>query len=100
MAAHQQATSESDLHLVDAVNEVDPSLAFEDVPSAGPDAVVDPNWLQLRSGALLPMSYMPPAMPGVHRPFFRVIAVVLVCVFVSATAAGVCLTYGAPHWAH
>jgi hypothetical protein len=49
---------------------------------------------------LLPISYMPPAMPGPHRPVLRVIAVVLVCVFVSATAAGVCLTYGAPYWAH
>jgi hypothetical protein len=73
--------------------------AYEDVPDAGPDVPVDPFWLDLRSGAVLPMSYMPPAMAGPTRrpPWLRATALVVVAMFVLATAAGVCLTYGPSH---
>jgi len=76
-----------------------PPVDFGDVPDAGPDAVVDPHWLELRAGSLLPAVYMPPAMPGPRRrpAWLRAMAVVLVAVFLGATAAGVCLTYGPPH---
>lgn len=79
--------------------EAGPEVEFGDVPDAGPDAIVDPHWLDLRGGSLLPAVYMPPAMAGPHqRPtWLRLMAVVLVAVFLGATAAGVCLTYGPPH---
>lgn len=70
--------------------------AFADVPDAGPDAEVDPHWLELRGGAILPAVYMPPAMAGStpRAPWLRVVAGVVVAIFLLATAAGVCLTYG------
>ncbi len=37
---------------------------------------------------------MPPSMPGSHSRFARVTAVIVTAVFLIATAAGVCLTYG------
>jgi hypothetical protein len=67
---------------------------FAHVPSADPDAEIDPYWLELRGDATLPPIYMPPAMPGQHSTFARVTAVVVTAVFLIATAAGVCLTYG------
>jgi hypothetical protein len=67
---------------------------FSHVPSAEPDAEIDPHWLALRGAADLPPTYMPPAMPGTHSAFARVTAVVITAVFLVATAAGVCLTYG------
>ena len=72
-------------------------LSFGDVPAAGRDAEVDPNWLRLRGESTLPSLYMPPSMPGEHSGGLRVVALILVAVFIAATAAGVCLTYGAPH---
>jgi hypothetical protein len=67
---------------------------FAHVPSADPDAEIDPHWLALRGTAVLPPTYMPPSMPGSHSRFTRVTAVVVTAVFLVATAAGVCLTYG------
>ena len=67
---------------------------FAHVPSADPGAEVDPHWLDLRGSATLPPTYLPPAMPGSHSRFARVTAIVVVAVFLVATAAGVCLTYG------
>jgi hypothetical protein len=74
-------------------------VRFEDVPDAGPDVPVDPHWLDLRAGAVLPLSYMPPSMAGVSRrpAWLRATALVVVAMFVLATAAGVCLTYGPSH---
>jgi hypothetical protein len=74
-------------------------LPFPDVPDAGSDLPIDPHWLDLRSGAVLPAVYMPPAMAG-PRPraaWLRATALVVVSVFLLATAAGVCLTYGPSH---
>jgi hypothetical protein len=68
------------------------------VPDVDADAVVDPHWLDLRRGATLPACYMPPAMAGSRPPWARAVALVLIGVFVAATMAGVCLTYGPPHW--
>jgi hypothetical protein len=83
---------ENDIDLADEV-------PYADVPAAGPDANVDPHWLDLRSGAVLPLSYMPPSMAGLTpRPaWLRATALVVVAMFVLATAAGVCLTYGPSH---
>jgi hypothetical protein len=71
-------------------------LAFADVPSADPNAEIDPNWLRLRGDSLLPSVYMPPPMAG-HRPaWMRAVALMLIGIFLLATALGVCLTYGPP----
>ena len=70
--------------------------AFADVPSADPSAVVDPNWLRLRGDSLLPSVYMPPPMAGQRPTWMRGVALVLIGIFLLATALGVCLTYGPP----
>ena len=67
---------------------------YANVPSADRDAEVDPHWLELRGSSALPPTYMPPSMPGTHSRPARVTAVVVTAVFLIATAAGVCLTYG------
>jgi hypothetical protein len=72
------------------------AFPYAGVPDAEPDAEVDPHWLSLRADPLLPSCYMPPAMAGTRAPWLRVCALVLVAVFVAATAAGICLTYGPP----
>ena len=69
---------------------------FADIPSADPAAEVDPHWLTLRGDSLLPSVYMPPAMGGSHPRWMRVMATVLVSIFVLATSLGICLTYGSP----
>jgi hypothetical protein len=69
---------------------------FADVPAADPSAEVDPNWLQLRANALLPALYMPPTMAGERSLPMRVVAGVLIGVFMFATTLGICLTYGPP----
>jgi hypothetical protein len=70
---------------------------YASVPDPDADAVVDPHWLSLRGDSLLPSVYLPPAMAGEHAAWLRIMAVVLVGVFVAATAAGICLTYGPPN---
>jgi hypothetical protein len=69
---------------------------YASVPDPEADADVDPHWLSLRGGSTLPAVYLPPAMAGEHAPWLRVMAFVLIAVFVAATAAGICLTYGPP----
>ena len=78
--------------------DVGPDVEFSDVPDAGPDVPVDPHWADLRGG-VLPAVYMPPSMAGTgpRSTWLRGVAVVLAAMFVLATAAGVCLTYGPPH---
>lgn len=71
--------------------------AYADVPLVGPDAVVDPHWLNLRGDSLLPTLYMPPTMPGRRPTWMRAMATVLIGVFLLATALGLCLTYGPPN---
>jgi hypothetical protein len=67
---------------------------YAHVPNADRDAEVDPHWLELRGSSALPPTYMPPSMPGTHSRSVRVTAIVVTAVFLTATAAGVCLTYG------
>ncbi len=64
------------------------------VPSADRDAELDPHWIELRGTSTLPPTYLPPSMAGSHSRMSRAVAVMLVAVFLVATAAGVCLTYG------
>ncbi|HWB66035.1 MAG TPA: hypothetical protein VG708_04320 [Mycobacteriales bacterium] len=71
-------------------------VEFVDVEAAKPTAQVDPHWLELRSGGLLPDLYMPPTMPREHTPLMRLVATALIAVFMLATTLGVCLTYGPP----
>jgi len=78
------------------VNTMSRDIAFADVPPAGPDAVIDPNWLRLRGDSLLPSLYMPPTMAGQRPTWMRAMAIVLIGVFLLATALGLCLTYGPP----
>jgi hypothetical protein len=65
-----------------------------DVPSAEPDAILDPHWQEMEGTSPLPAIYLPPAMPGGQRSWRKVVAVALCSVFVLATISGVCLTYG------
>jgi len=69
---------------------------FSDVPAADPTAELDPNFMTLRGSDNLPASYLPPSMAGPSRTWQRAVALSLIGVFLLATAAGVCLTYGAP----
>ncbi len=72
------------------------SSPYDDVPDVPRDAELDPHFAELTAGraSLLPASYMPAAMPGVQPRWRRVSAVVLITMFTTATAGGVCLTYG------
>jgi hypothetical protein len=69
---------------------------FADVPAAEDDAELDPHWVDLRGSSPLPTGYMPPSMAGPRRPWQQLVAVGLTAMFLGATAAGVCLTYGPP----
>lgn len=69
---------------------------YESVPSAPSDAEPDPHWSESRTGSTLPATYMPPSMSGEHSTFIRLVALVVIAVFIGATAVGVCLTYGPP----
>ena len=42
----------------------------------------------------MPPFYLPPAMPGRHSRQAKALAIVLIGVFILATAVGACLTYG------
>jgi hypothetical protein len=81
---------------VDHVDE-NPPLAFTDVPAAAQEAAVDLHWLALRGDSLLPTLYMPPTMAGRRSPAMRLLATVLIAVFLLATVLGICLTYGPPN---
>ena len=67
---------------------------YADIPAVGRDGEVDPHWQELQQPTGLPTSYLPPAMPGQHPRWRKVSAVVLIAMFATATAGGVCLTYG------
>lgn len=66
---------------------------YADVPD-GSGLEVDPHWLELQRGTELPTSYLPSSVPGEHSPWRRFAALVLIIMLVSATAGGICLTYG------
>lgn len=69
-------------------------MPFSEVPAADESAVPDPRYLELRTSTNLPVTYMPPAMAGDRPRWIRLVSIALVAVFITATAAGVCLTYG------
>jgi hypothetical protein len=69
---------------------------FSRVPGADSGAVIDPHWVELRGGSLLPSLYMPAPMRGHHSNAMRLIATALIGIFTLATTLGLCLTYGPP----
>ena len=71
-------------------------LRYDDIPEVEPGAVVDPHWVDLQGSSTLPVAYLPPAMPGRRSLWTRIVAGLMVGLFLGATAAGVCLTYGPP----
>ena len=58
---------------------------------------VDPHYLELLRGSRLPQSYLPSMMAGPQKPWVRILATIVIAVFVLATTYGVCLTYGLGH---
>jgi hypothetical protein len=90
IGAHTRSVSTT--HFLDP----DHMVSFADVPAVDPAAVVDPYWLELQGDSLLPTLYMPPTMAGTHSPLMRLMATVLIGVFLLATGLGICLTYGPP----
>jgi hypothetical protein len=91
--AHTQGVTMTALPAVDETVSAD----FAAVPDVDPDAVIDPHWLELQGDSLLPTLYMPPTMAGGHSPLMRLMALVLIAVFLLATVLGICLTYGPPN---
>lgn len=69
---------------------------YDDVPAVPVDAELDPHWAELTAGrtSLLPLAYMPAAMAGQQSGWRRGAALVVITMLVSATAGGICLTYG------
>ena len=67
---------------------------YADVPAADSNAEIDDHWLAMRSSSALPSIYLPPSMVGRRSGFTQATAAVLIAVFLLATSAGVCLTYG------
>ena len=61
------------------------------------EPVVDPHYLELLRGSKLPAAYLPPMMGGPVKPWVRMAALIIVGVFLFATASGICLTYGVGH---
>ena len=70
-------------------------VEYDDVPVVPADAVVDPHWQELvRPVSGVPVSYLPPAMPGEQARWRKAASVVLLVLITTTTAGGVCLTYG------
>ncbi len=71
-------------------------IPFDQVPAAPLDAEADTHYLEMRGATPLPRTYLPPAMAGKQPGWIRGVALVVIAMFLGATAAGVCLTYGPP----
>lgn len=71
-------------------------VPYDQVPAAGPEAEIDTRYVEMRGGTTLPRTYLPPSMSGNQPQWIRVVALVVIAMFLGATAAGVCLTYGPP----
>lgn len=71
-----------------------PDSAYDLVPDVAEDAVVDPHWVELGLGSGLPTAYLPTTTGGPQPAWRRRTAWVVIVMLVSATAGGVCLTYG------
>lgn len=67
---------------------------YDLVPPADDAREVDPHWLDLQRGSDLPSAYLPSLPPAQARGWRRAAVWVLIAMLVSATSAGICLTYG------
>jgi hypothetical protein len=68
---------------------------YAEVPAADAEAELDPHFADLaRTTSMVPSSYLPPAVAGQQRGWRRGAAWALIGLLVTATAGGVCLTYG------
>ena len=78
------------------MSRVDRRPEYDGVPAVPADAELDPHWAELTAGrtSLLPVAYLPNAMPGLQSGWRRGAAIVVITMLVSATAGGICLTYG------
>ncbi|MDT7543937.1 MAG: hypothetical protein QOE99_47 [Actinomycetota bacterium] len=70
--------------------------SYEQVPDVEADSVPDPHWLTLRYGSGLPEAYMAPTMGGKQPARLRLVAGLMLSIFLMATIQGICLTYGLP----
>ncbi len=71
-------------------------IPFDQVPAAGPEAELDTRYVEMRGATTLPRTYLPPSMSGNHPSWIKAVALGVIVMFLGATAAGVCLTYGPP----
>ena len=67
---------------------------YDTVPDGREAREPDPHWQELQLRTALPASYLPPSMPTQQTGWRRVAAWVVIVMLGSATAGGVCLTYG------
>ena len=69
---------------------------YDLVPLVTLDAEPDPHWQELTAGrtTLVPAAYLPEAVAGQLSGWRRGVGLVLIAMLVSATAGGICLTYG------
>jgi len=58
------------------------------------EAEVDPHWLALQGGSMLPSAYLPPMTGGAQAGWRKGAAWVLIVMITTTTAGGICLTYG------
>lgn len=69
---------------------------YDDVPLVPRDAEPDPHWQELTAGrtSLVPVAYLPEAVAGQLTGWRRGVVLLLIAMLLSATAGGICLTYG------
>ena len=67
---------------------------YDAVPDGRDAAEQDPHFAELQLRTALPASYLPPSMPGQQTGWRRGAAWALIVLIGSATAGGICLTYG------
>jgi hypothetical protein len=73
----------------------DDPVDYADVPAAGRDAELDPHFQELAARtSMVPTSYQPATVAGQQQGWRRAAAWALIALLVTATAGGVCLTYG------
>jgi hypothetical protein len=70
------------------------ALALAHPADLPPDPHATVDRLLLRAGPL-PLAYMPPTASGRHSRWLAAVALVLIAAFLTITALGFCITYGA-----
>jgi hypothetical protein len=58
------------------------------------EPVPDPHYLELLRSSRLPQAYLPATMAGPQKAWIRIASMLVIGIFVLATALGICLTYG------